>query len=373
MRINLILFIAVLFFTNTTLAQNKTAPRNLNQAIKSLQFDVPDSLKAIIKATDNNKLISLVYPWDYANKINYKTIYSWLNNDEKTTNLNKYLVESGIKDNQHQQTVILIAFKKHLLGQKFNKDSIFKPFQLIEAKWNKEDKIRLTSDSLRGVYIPKDIEDCFNQLNKFFNDSTKIKIKTLTEDDFSGRYHLGFGTWLRNSWGLWAGSRLSKYFIDLGINNPEDMSGIIFDSYHRNLLSHPIKLEEQIKHYKDYWEKVKQEELNSKTEKFAGYHLNDTVTYQYLYKYVSPKQEEDFDNEKCISKGIIIAKNEKDFLLKIRVIETCDKKGIITYDNINTYVYDKKLKQLIKSKKRIINMSHKNDELWMSYDSWGTK
>jgi hypothetical protein len=73
-----------------------------------------------------------------------------------------------------------------------------------------------TIDTLRGVYIPRDLQDCFNQIDSFWNDSTKLKVKQWTEDEFSARVHFGFGMWMRNNWQLWGGSRLSKYFNDLG-------------------------------------------------------------------------------------------------------------------------------------------------------------
>lgn len=62
-----------------------------------------------------------------------------------------------------------------------------------------------------------------------FADSIKIKIRALTEDEFSGKFHFGFGMWLRNNWDLWKGSRLSKYFNSIGVYHPDDMTGIIFD------------------------------------------------------------------------------------------------------------------------------------------------
>jgi glutathione peroxidase-family protein len=73
-------------------------------------------------------------------------------------------------------------------------------------------------------------------------------------------YHHGFGTWLRNYWGLWAGSRLAQYFNQIGIHHPDDMSGIILTSFWRHLHSQPIKLEEQVEYYKEYWRKAAERE-----------------------------------------------------------------------------------------------------------------
>lgn len=102
--------------------------------------------------------------------------------------------------------------------------------------------------------IPGNLEEAINQLNKIFDDSTKAEIKKKTEDQFSSESHFGIGKWIRNNWQLWNDdSKLSKYFHHLGIYHPDDMSGIILDSYHRSLLGKDIQLNEQIKYYQEYW------------------------------------------------------------------------------------------------------------------------
>jgi hypothetical protein len=112
-------------------------------------------------------------------------------------------------------------------------------------------------DSIEGVYIPIDLNDCFKQMDSFWADSIKLQIREMTEDEFTAKAHFGIGMWLRNNWRLWGDSRLSKYFNDLGILHPDDMSGIILTSYHRYLLGQDIKLEEQVSYYKEYWKKNK--------------------------------------------------------------------------------------------------------------------
>ena len=64
---------------------------------------------------------------------------------------------------------------------------------------------------------------------------------------------------MRNNWALWKGSELSRWFNEKGIHHPDDMSGIIFDSFWRHLNNQPLKLEEQIKYYQDYWKKADEE------------------------------------------------------------------------------------------------------------------
>jgi hypothetical protein len=155
--------------------------------------------------------------------------------------------------------VLLLAFKKTLLNEPFTESELLKPYQAIEYKWEQEDSVRFTTDSLRGQYIPKDLEDCFKQIDSFWSDSIKNEIKQWTEDQFIGRAHMGFGMWMRNNWQLWGGSRLSSYFGEMGIYHPDDMSGIILTSYHRYLNGQDIALEAQIKSYQDYWKNVSEE------------------------------------------------------------------------------------------------------------------
>jgi len=117
------------------------------------------------------------------------------------------------------------------------------------------DKDLYSRDSINGIYIPKDLNDCFTQIDGFWNDSIKTQIRSWTEDEFCANAHFGFGMWMRNNWGLWGGSRLQAYFNDKGIYHPDDMSGIILTSYYRYLTADKIELKKQIKFYKTYWEK----------------------------------------------------------------------------------------------------------------------
>lgn len=130
-----------------------------------------------------------------------------------------------------------------------------------QSENNKNDSTKFLADTIDGIYIPKNLIDCLNQIDGFFNDSTKTEIKKLSEDDFTANAHFGFGLWMRNNWRLWGASRLSKHFNDLGIFHPDDMSGIILDSYHRYLNDREIKLDTQIEHYKLYW-KVNEDPKN---------------------------------------------------------------------------------------------------------------
>ena len=87
-------------------------------------------------------------------------------------------------------------------------------------------------ESIDGVYIPKDIKDCFVTLDSMLNTSDIDSIKVIPNREELIIYHVGIGTWLRNNWGLWGGSRLQKYFIVRNVKHPDSMSTLILEFYY---------------------------------------------------------------------------------------------------------------------------------------------
>lgn len=103
--------------------------------------------------------------------------------------------------------------------------------------------------------IPTDFEGCLKQLDSLTSDKMKEWIKCLPDGEFSGFVHHGFGMYLRNNWGLWGDTKLAKNLYEMGILHPDDMTGIILNSYQRRLKGEDIRLQEQLKYYQDYWRK----------------------------------------------------------------------------------------------------------------------
>lgn len=222
------------------------------------------------------------------------------------------------------------------------------------------------ADSIDGVYIPKDLFDTFNQINSIWPDSTKVKMKTLTEEKFLGNHHFGLGLWMRNNWGLWGGSRLSRYFNEKGIFHPDDMSGIILTSYHRHMNNLEIELEKQIKYYQHYWKEAEEKELKRKTDEFSLYKAGDTVTFAHPYGFTTKEQEQKYSNGICYAHGKILQVDTKRLYIKVKLIDACDKKGIIIEDNKDSEFIDPEFK------KRVIKYLKKKQEYWFYYSNWET-
>lgn len=102
-----------------------------------------------------------------------------------------------------------------------------------EEKRNEREELakRLVSETIDDRYIPKDLGDAFEQLDRELPEILRNEMKELGTRDKMIKYHHGLGTWIRNNWGLWGGSRLQKYFTERGINHPDEMSGVILSFY----------------------------------------------------------------------------------------------------------------------------------------------
>jgi len=88
------------------------------------------------------------------------------------------------------------------------------------------------SETINGVYIPKNIEECFLELDKILKkDDIKILKELESKNECSWKYHMGLGLYIRNNWGLWADSRLQKYLKERFCFDADDMSSMILGLY----------------------------------------------------------------------------------------------------------------------------------------------
>lgn len=110
-----------------------------------------------------------------------------------------------------------------------------------------------------GVYIPTDLEDAFREMERMLAPHLIRDMQGKSEQEMVA-YHDGLGRWMRNNWGLWAGSRLAKHFNQLGIFHPDDMSAVILESFWRHLHAQPLDLEARAAFYKEYWRRHREPE-----------------------------------------------------------------------------------------------------------------
>ncbi len=98
---------------------------------------------------------------------------------------------------------------------------------------------------------PNNIEECIAEMLTW--DKSIDEFKNMSENAAIASSHHSVGQWIRNNWGLWSGSQLKTYFIDLGVKHPDDMSGIIILCFHRHLNNKPMNLGKQIDKIKKFY------------------------------------------------------------------------------------------------------------------------
>jgi hypothetical protein len=114
-----------------------------------------------------------------------------------------------------------------------------------EVEYNKVYQERIQLSRIDGVYIPKDLEDAFKELDNLSDAEAVLKFKSAPEDLVASKLQGGLGRWMVINWGFFEGSRLSHHLKSLGVHHPDDMALLLLVSYHRHLNERPLKIEEQ--------------------------------------------------------------------------------------------------------------------------------
>ncbi len=100
---------------------------------------------------------------------------------------------------------------------------------------------------------PGTLEEAHQQLERTLPKEELAKIDAMkSEDDMIG-YHFGLGMGLRNSWGLWGGGPLAKNMNKLGFHHPDDMSGVILETFWCKRHGKDFRLKERADYYETYW------------------------------------------------------------------------------------------------------------------------
>ncbi|NMH24216.1 DUF6794 domain-containing protein [Flavobacterium solisilvae] len=211
-------------------------------------------------------------------------------------------------------------------------------FLFISNCFSQNDCNRYSND-----YIPKNLIEALNYLDCKWSKNDKDIFKNKEEQDAVSEIHFSTGLNIRNSWGLWGKRRnsLKRYFIRKGVFHPDDISSIILTSFHRHINNKEIGLDEQIKHYKEYWKKAKvkkekeiqAQEIESRNE-FESFKISDSVKIAYnlhenktIWAYRIQKYPDLNEVANCYVSGIVTRKKTKlkkrKYILYIKVTDMC--------------------------------------------------
>jgi len=220
----IIILIEILSYSQTdSISKNKfIIPGNLNQCILELNKVFTSKAKQKIKSLkeDTVKYIFGIH-----------IIKEWL--DPDSSRLKKYFNTCGLNYNDEMEYFIMLSYYQYLTTGNFDISKQLKNYNLHLDSLKSIQKARCDSmqrlDSIDGIYIPENLADCYLQLDKILRDETKKSIRDSDTNIID--FHFSLGRGIRNNWGLWNCSRLSKYFKDNKVNHPDEMSGLIMDGY----------------------------------------------------------------------------------------------------------------------------------------------
>jgi len=183
-----------------------------------------------------HNVYSLYDCFDFESRI----YYDFMKSMNYSTNV-PYIIEHGIR----------YSIYRHLRNEEYDYlaylDSAYNAYQVQDSL----ERLNETADTIRGAYIPYDLDDAMRLLDLYLEKYNPDEYKEMSEDEFLGSTHFGWGMTIRNYWGLWGYSRIRTYLINLGIKHPDKMSSFILTSYHRRLKGVEYDLEELIKEHSD--------------------------------------------------------------------------------------------------------------------------
>ncbi|EJF51902.1 hypothetical protein SapgrDRAFT_0143 [Saprospira grandis DSM 2844] len=133
----------------------------------------------------------------------------------------------------------------------------------IEKRMDSLYQQRITEREINGIYIPRDLYDCFRVLDGAMEDDFKEYFMSLSDEEVDARTHGSLGLWMKHRWQLMEGSRLSDYFRKMGVPHPEYAVGIIIQSYHRKLHQRDLGVKELVEKFQKIWAKKQAEEAKA--------------------------------------------------------------------------------------------------------------
>jgi hypothetical protein len=118
------------------------------------------------------------------------------------------------------------------------------------TEYEKRFQENLAKDRINGVYIPKNLDDAFVQLDKLLDPRSREKFKSMSEETAASKLHFSLGRWMITNWQFYEGSRFSNYLASAGITYPDDKADFMIRSYHRHVNGQSIGFKELAIAYK---------------------------------------------------------------------------------------------------------------------------
>ena len=108
------------------------------------------------------------------------------------------------------------------------------PLNKREEMDNQYEK-NIRKSRINGVYIPKDIDDAFQEFLQLSPEESLEQFRNAAEESVVSKLHFGIGRWMIVNWSFYEGSRLSHQLRELGLLHPDDMADFLIIVFHRKL------------------------------------------------------------------------------------------------------------------------------------------
>ena len=133
-------------------------------------------------------------------------------------------------------TLVLISTCVCLSAQDTNSTTFQQQYELEYAQ-------RIKKTHINGRYIPKDLDEALQELDRIVESVGKAKFKAQPEEVAVKKVHFSFGKWIIVNWGFYEGSRLSHFLKSKGIAHPDDMASTLMICFHRYLNQRPLEFD----------------------------------------------------------------------------------------------------------------------------------
>lgn len=129
-----------------------------------------------------------------------------------------------------KQTILLA-----LILSLFSLTGFAQDFPTNEKEYLQKYAKNIKKSRINGVYIPKDIDEAFLELENLSESKAREKFKSGPEDLVAKRLIKGLGEWMIVNWNFYEGSRFSHHLRLQGVSHPNDMADFMIRIYHRSL------------------------------------------------------------------------------------------------------------------------------------------
>ena len=99
-------------------------------------------------------------------------------------------------------------------------------------------------------YIPADLKDAMVTLDRLTSEESKASYAAQTEDFVVERLYFSFGRWIAIHWGMYDGSRFSRFLQGLGVDQPDGQKELVMRAYHRHLNGKDLDIRDLVTRYK---------------------------------------------------------------------------------------------------------------------------